>query len=439
MRVRAGVGPSARRHGARAIAAVSAAALLLTACGNGDTDDAPDDGEDVATDEIQADVGVDLDEQVLHIATLDDTSGPAASIGVPYAVGKRILVEQVNAGEIDILPEGWTVELDEIDVAYNPQEAVQAFNEVEDEVLTIVTVMGTPTTLPLVPQTEQTGMTIFPASLSSELAVNEYTPPIGAPYMVEAHHAVEHALEEDPDAQIGIVYQLDDYGEDGLTGTRDAAEHHGVEVVAEEGVAPGETDVTAAVSSLASAGATHVMLSVLPSSAGPVLGTALQAGYEPVWYANTASWIDAFFDPDTLPPPAYQNFRWVTGLPLWGEDLPGMEAFLDAYEQYGADQYQPDFYILASYAQGKLALEAFARALEQGDVTREGYHEALRTIEGYDADGLFPSPIDLDTFPYQTVTDTRILAPGEDLESWEVLADFHTPESWEGLEAGLEE
>jgi ABC-type branched-subunit amino acid transport system substrate-binding protein len=434
MSVRTAVWQGARRRRLRAVAAVSATAMLLVACGNDDDGAADDDGEDVALDEVEADVGVDLDEQVLTIATLDDLSGPAAAVGTPYALGKDILVEQVNAGELDILPEGWTVELIQRDIAYNPQEAVQAFNEVEDEVLTIVTVMGTPTTLPLVPLTEQSGMTIFPASLSSELAVNEYTPPIGAPYMVESHHAVEHALEEDPDAQFGIVYQLDDYGEDGLQGMRDATEHHDADLVAEEGVAPGETDVTAAISSLQSAGATHVMLSVLPSTTGPVLGTAAQLGFEPVWYGNTASWIDAFFDPDTLPPPVYQNFRWVTGLPLWGEDLAGMEGFIEAYESYGEDQYNRDFYILASYAQGKLALEAFSRALEQGDVTREGYHEALRTIEDYDADGLFPQAIDLDTFPYETVTDTRVLAPGEALDEWEVLSDFTTPESWEGLQ-----
>jgi hypothetical protein len=66
-------------------------------------------------------------------------------------------------------------------------------------------------------------------------------------------------------------------------------------------------------------------------------------------------------------------------------------------------------------------------------VTRDGYHEALRTIEGYDAGGLFPENIDLDEVPYATTTDTRVLAPGEDLESWEELRGFSTPDSWEGL------
>jgi ABC-type branched-subunit amino acid transport system substrate-binding protein len=439
MSVRAAAGRGARRGRLRAVAAVSATAMLLVACGNGDDNGADDDGDDngeVALDEVEADVGVDVDEQVLRIATLDDLSGPAAAIGTPYAIGKDILVEQVNAGELDVLPEGWTIELEQRDVQYNPQEAVQAFNELSDDVLFFATVMGTPTTLPLVPISEQAGgVTIFPASLSSELAVNEYTPPIGAPYMVEAHHAVQHALDDDPDAQLGIVHQLDDYGEDGLNGFRDAAEYHDAEIVAEEGVAPGETDVTATISALQSAGATHVLLSVLPSTSGPVLGTAAQLGYEPIWYGNTPAWIDRFFDPETLPPPVYQNFRWVTGLAMWGdEELDGMEGFLDAYESYGADEHPPDFYILASYSQGKLALEAFSRALEQGDVTRDGYHEALRTIEGYDAEGLFPEAIDLETFPYATLTDTRVLSPGEDLESWEVLEDYRTPDSWEGID-----
>jgi hypothetical protein len=110
-----------------------------------------------------------------------------------------------------------------------------------------------------------------------------------------------------------------------------------------------------------------------------------------------------------------------------------MDNFLAAYEEYGSDLHPPDFYLVASYAQGLLGMEAFARALDGGDATRAGYHEALRTIEGYDADGLFPEAIDLDEHPYVTTTDTRVLAPGDTLEDWETVRDFSTPDSWEGL------
>lgn len=409
------------------LAAMTALALLLAACG-----DAADDGG--GDGDVAADVGVDLEEQVLTIGALNDESGPAAQIGEPFAIGKRMLVEQVNAGDLDILPEGWTVELVERDHGYNPQQSVQAFQELADQVLYFATSFGTPPTQPLVEDATSREITIFPASLESGMAENEYTPPIGSPYKVEAHQAVDWAVEDGgEDLAFGVIYQGDDYGQDGLEGAREAAEHHGIEIVAEVEVAPGETDVTGPVSQVAEAGATHVLLTTLPSATGPILGTAASEEYFPVWLGNTPAWIDAFFNEDVLPSATYQNFRWVSGLTLWGEDVPGMEDFLAAYEEYGSDLHPPDFYLIASYAQGVLGLEAFARALEAGDVTRNGYHEALRTIEDYDAKGLFPERIDLDEFPYVTTTDTRVLAPGETLEDWETLRDFSTPDSWEGL------
>ncbi|TVP65001.1 MAG: hypothetical protein EA340_13085 [Nitriliruptor sp.] len=433
-------------------ASVLALSLLLAAC-NGETDevdpvdtvdeddpvdedDAVDEDDvDAAPEELLADFGVDVENQILTIGALDDTSGPASTIGVPFALGKRVAVEQVNAGDLDLLPEGWTIELLERDHGYNPQQSVAEFNALKDDVLYFATTFGTPNTLPLVGLATPEEITLYPASLSSELAVNEYTPPIGAPYKVEAEHAVAHAIEEaGDDLAFGVIYQLDDYGGDGLAGAEDAADFHGIELVGAEGVAPGESDVTAPVQALQNAGATHILLAVLPSTTGPVLGTAAQLGYGPVFYGLTASWIDAFFNPEVLPPPVYANFRWATGLPLWGEDLPGMEAFLEAYEQFGADTYPPDFYILASYIQGLLSFEAFARAVENGDVTRSGYYEALRTIDDFDAFGLFPQPIDVSSFPYVALTDTRILAPGESLEDWTTLSDWATPESWTGIE-----
>ena len=443
----------------RAVAAsMLALSLLLAACGNGDeaadTDDTVDDVDDVDDDddddadaddgadedaadpgEVASDFGVDLENQVLTIGALDDVSGPASTIGLPYAVGKRVVAAQQNAGDLDLLPEGWTVELIERDHGYNPQQSVAEFNAVKDDVLFFATVFGTPNTLPLVDLATPEEIALFPASLSSELAVNEFTPPIGAPYKVEAEHAVAHAIEEaGDDLAFGVIYQLDDYGGDGLAGAESAAEFHGIELVGAEGVAPGETDVTAPVQALQNAGATHILLAVLPSTTGPVLGTAAQLGFQPVFYGLTASWIDAFFNPEVLPPPVYANFRWVTGLPLWGEDLPGMEAFLAAYEEFGAGDYPPDFYILASYTQGILGLEAFGRALEAGDVTRSGFYDALRTIDNFDAFGLYNEPIDMTGFPYVTLTDTRVLQPGEALDDWTVLADWATPESWTGIE-----
>lgn len=375
--------------------------------------------------------GVDPANKKVTIGALNDASGPAATIGRPFAVGKQMLVDAVNAGDLDILPDGWTLELIDKDHAYNPQQSVQHYNAIKDDVLFIATSFGTATTLPLRDMLERDGMVAFPASLSSELAGHRHTPPVGPSYKVEAMRAMDWVVEQADDAdeiKAGVVYQQDDYGKDGLEGWKEAAEHHGVEVVSEHPIPPGETDVTAAVKSLQDEGATHVLLTTLPSSTGPVLGTAAQLKYAPVWMANTPAWIDGFFDPQTIPSAVFENFHWVTALTYWGEDVDGMEEFLSVYEKHGKGKSSPDYYLIASYGQGLVALEALRRAIEAGEVTRESYMEALTEIEDYDARALFP-PVDLTTFPYRTVDETRVLVPKMEERTWEEVAPHASPEA----------
>ncbi|MEX2530547.1 MAG: ABC transporter substrate-binding protein [Gemmatimonadota bacterium] len=389
---------------------------LLVGCGDAATEGAP---------------GVDLDAQILRVGALNDESGPAASIGRPYAEGVRVAVARANAGELDFLPEGWRIELIERDHGYNPQQSVQAYNEIRDRVLFFALSFGTPNTLPLQPMLQRDNVVAFPASLSSEMAEHPYTPPAAPSYRVEAMRAMDWAVEqaEGPDAvRAGIVYQQDDYGQDGLNGWRDAAAHHGVEIVSEQAVAPGQSDMTAVISRLQSAGANYVLLTALPNSSAPVLGTAAQLGYRPVWIGQTPAWIDGFFSPDVVPPAVFENFYWVMGLPYWGEDVPGMDDFIDAFERFRRPNAPPDFYTLTGYLVTVGGLEAFRRALDADNPTREGFLQGLRSMEAWDAHGLL-QPLDFSQFPYVTGTLTRILRPVMEERAWEVVADYAEPRS----------
>jgi ABC-type branched-subunit amino acid transport system substrate-binding protein len=297
----------------------------------------------------------------------------------------------------------------------------------------VATTFGTPNTLPLRPMLERDEMLALPASLSSQMAAHRFTVPAAPSYEVEAMRAMDWVVAEQEkagkgkdDIKAAIVYQQDDYGQDGLNGWKKAAAHHGVSIVSEQTVTPGQRDVTAVVSSLKSAGATHVLLTILPSATGPVLGTAAQLQWSPVWIGQTPAWIDGFFSPDVIPSAVFGNFHWVTGLPYWGEDLPNMKAFLAAYEKYGKDQSRPDFYLLTSYLQGLYAVEVLKGALEAGDLTRAGLLKAVQSIDSFDGAGFMPE-ISTSTFPYVTGTSTRMLRPDFEKKSWTVLSDYAAP------------
>ncbi len=374
--------------------------------------------------------GVDMEKKVIRIGMLNDESGPAATIGKPFAIGKRILAAQVNAGASGFLPEGWTVELLEKDHGYNPGKAEAAYKEIKDQVLFIGTSFGTPNTLPLQPFLKQDNMVAFPASLSSAMASFELTPPVGASYSIEAMRAVDYAVENAGGAEkvkLAIVYQQDDFGKDGLAGLKKAAEHHKVTVVSEQAIAPGQKDFTAVVGALMKGGATHVLLTVLPSSTGPILGTAAKMKYMPNWMGQTPSWIDPFFAHPQLPAPLFSKFVWVTGATFWGEQVPGMDTFLTAFQTHaGAAGARPDFYTMMSYMQGRLALAVASQALEAEDISPAGYLKALRGIDGWNGGGMV-QPVSLKEFPYVTGITTRILKPDFEKKSWTVAADYASP------------
>jgi ABC-type branched-subunit amino acid transport system substrate-binding protein len=420
--------------------------VLACACGGGDKTaagpsaaEAPAEpkaaeAEAPAQAGLKVDKGVDLATKTIKIGALNDESGPAATIGKPYAAAKRMIAAQINAGGSGLLPEGWKVELVEKDHGYNAQKALQAYKQIQDDVLFVITSFGTPNTLPLRPMLEQDQMVALPASLSSQMAAHEHTIPVGPSYEVEAMRAMDFVVEQaekagtkKADIKPAIVYQQDDYGQDGLNGWKKAAAHHGVTVVSEQTVTPGQRDFAAINTSLKKAGATHVLMTVLPSATGPLLAGAAQLQYKPTWLGQTPTWIDGFFKPEVIPPKVFETFHWVVGNAYWGEEsVPGMKAFLEAYEKHGKNLYAPDYYFLLSYAQGLYGIEIVKRAIEAGDVTRAGLMAMVPKIDGFTGNDIL-QPISTAKFPYVASTVTRVLKPDFDKKSWTTVAPYAQP------------
>jgi ABC-type branched-subunit amino acid transport system substrate-binding protein len=401
----------------------------VPACGKKSKKGKDDDGEKGGKgDKAKNAPGVDMAKKTVKIGTLDAATGPVAVIGIPFRNGKRLVRDVVNAGGSDLLPEGWKIELSEEDHAYDGAEAMKDYKSIKDKVLFIGTSFGTPPTQAIWEEFPTDNMLAFPASLSSEMAGNKHTPPLGASYKVEAERAMEWAVEHAKGAanvKAGIIFQDDDYGRDALAGWKDQAGQLSVDVVAEQSVTPGQPDVTAAIKALKDGGANYVMLATLPSSTGPVLGTAAKLQYMPVWIGNTPAWVDAFFSHDKLPSAVFTNFYWVTGLPYWGEDVPGMDKFVKAFEAHGGDM-KADFYVLASYIQGLIQMEILKRAINNGDVSRAGIISAMQSITKWDAGGLI-KPIDLSKMPYVTSTETHVLKPDFENKTWSEVAPYRTP------------
>lgn len=379
--------------------------------------------------------GVDPDEQTIAIGLLNDESGPVSAIGRPWAAGLRVLARQVNEGHSAYLPEGWQIRLVERDHAYNSRRALQLFDEIQDKVLFIGTSFGTPNTLPLQPLLAKHQIVAFPASLSSNLHNFVYTPPVGPSYKVEVQRALDWMILQAGGAakvKLGLVYQDDDYGADGNEAVIDAAPRLGLAVVARQTYVAGQSDYASVVAALKESGATHVMLTTMPSATAPILATAAQQGYAPVWVGNSPAWLDRFYDARLVPAAIFQKFYWANSFAYWGEDVPMMKPFLEAYEKYGREIVPPDNYIVAGYSAGLLEMQVLTRMIESHDLTRAGFLAALRSTRDYNTLGTTAEPLDFTRFPYVTGTQTRILKPDFTRHSWTVVGGWAAPSTLHG-------
>ncbi|MEE2755383.1 MAG: ABC transporter substrate-binding protein [Myxococcota bacterium] len=379
---------------------------------------------------IKTDKGVDLASKTIRIGVLNAESGPVAVIGKPFGSGKQILADQINAGQSGLLPEGWKIELVRKDHGYNPSKAQQGFDAIKDDVLFLGLSFGTPTTLPLRPFLGKDNLVAYPASLSSLMASNKHTPPTGPSYVVEASRAMDWVIDSaggTDKVKAAIVYQQDDYGKDGYKGWVDAAKAHGVAIVAERAVKPGQASMAAEVTALKNAGATHIYMAILPTNSAKLLGTAAAMKFMPTWVGATPSWLDAFFAHPKLPAAVFTNYYWANGLPFWGEKVPGMDKFLAAFKAHGKDA-RPDFYLLMSYIQALFSIEVAKRAIAAGDLTRAGYLKALQSTKDFTAGGMVPA-IDMTSFPYVVSKKTRVLKPDFEKKTWSVVADYAAPKN----------
>jgi ABC-type branched-subunit amino acid transport system substrate-binding protein len=400
-------------HRALAIALVPA----LVACGTRDPN-------------ASALPGVDLRNRTVSIGVLNDESGPVAAIGRPWGTGLRILARQINAGGSGVLPEGWRIALVERDHGYDPERAVELYDEIRGQVLFIGTSFGTPNTLPLRSRLERDRLVAFPASLSSKMAEFEFTPPIGPSYRVEVLRALDWIVKQAHGAakvKLGLVYQQDDYGSDARDAVALAAPQLGFGDVVAQACSGDAAEYTAIVGALKQAGATHVLLATVPGATAALLGVAAQRQYRPVWVGTSPAWLDRFFDDRVVPPAIFQTFHWATSSAYWGEKVPIMGLFLAAYEKYGASVMAPDYYVLAAYAAGMLQMQVLRRAIEGGDLSRDGFLRALHGRGTYETYGATAEGPDYSRVPYATGRKVRVLKPIFETHGWAVVGPYAEP------------
>ncbi len=335
--------------------------------------------------------GVDTTHKTITLGIISPYSGPvAAPIGDPLAKGVEVFFDHVNDnGGIN----GYKVKFLEEDSQYNPQVAVQLYNKIHNQVLMIADSLGTPPTEAINPLATADHMLVSAATLASSLARQKYIVLVGTPYRLQVENAFDYVVNtlgiKSP--KTGIIYQNDEYGQDGLTGYKESITAYGLDDVGQASYAPTDTDFTAQVSQMKAAGAKYVFLTTLPSVTATIVGTAAKLGYFPQFILQSPAWANVLL---TAVPALKSLFTklWIVGQgATWGDkSKPGMAQLLQDVAKYDPSQ-QPDGYFEFGYTESYVTYSILKKAMANNDITRDGLFNAFNSLGSVDLGGLYPS------------------------------------------------
>ena len=371
-----------RRRGFVAFAAIAALALGGAACGQ---DEDEGGGGSAGGGEPKSTTG--FDGTTIKVGVLTPLTGPVAVIGEPLTAGNEVYFEAVNkkggiAGK-------YKVEIEQADTQYKPDRTVQQYNRLKNNVVAFTQVLGTAPTLAVLPQLNKDKIVAAPASLDAFWVREESLLPIGGPYQIQAINALDYYVNEadGKGKNICSMIQDDAYGEAGQQGVEFAAEKLGFEVAETQKFTVGTKDVAGQVSRLRSAKCDAVFLVATPTDAGTIWGTAAQMKFAPRWIGQSPAWIDEL---GKSPLAKYlQQTTWIAAEGTeWGDnEVPGMAEMVKNVEELRPKQ-EPDYYFAFGYNQARAMTALLEKAVEQGDLSRDGIKKALSELGTVSFDGL---------------------------------------------------
>lgn len=369
------------------------AGLVVAACSTGGSTN----GSPSGTASIKAGPGVDVKTKTVTLGVLTPLSGPAALIGKPLTAGQQAYFSYLNAhGGID----GWKVSLDIKDDQYNPQLHVQDYNQMVSSVAFIAQSLGSPTTQAIETQAQQSSVLLGTAAQSSAFVNQAVNAVIGTPYAIDVANAMyylTHALGK-TNAKVGIVYQNDAYGADGMKGYLAAKAAYHFDDVAQASYAVTDTSFTSQALAMKNAGAQYVVVTAIPTAAATLIGTAAAIGYHPQWILQGPAWSEYLMtstgSAGGKPTPVEQALAgaWVLGFAAaWGDtSVAGMTQFLAIQKQHDPTQV-PDGYYLYGYCMAEMEAKLLAKAIASKDLTRAGLLTAKEHLGTVSFGGLIPT------------------------------------------------
>jgi ABC-type branched-subunit amino acid transport system substrate-binding protein len=365
----------------RALAVAAVVALAATGCSN----KAPESDNSGGGGGGGVKTGPGVTADTISLGVLTDLHGVFAALGTSITNAQKLYWKSVNDdGGIC----GRQVKLVIKDHGYDVQQAVTLYAQMTGQVAGFANVLGSPINTALLDSYTSDQQLVIPVSWASTLLSNDQIMVVGATYDYEMVDAVDYLVEQGTlksGDKIGHIYFEGEYGENGLMGTKFAAEKDGLTLVPVK-VKATDTDLSAQVTSLKSKGVKAIFLTISPTATASVAAVTGSLGWNVKLVGSNPSFAPGILDTaaaDTLE----SNY---IGVASWQQPASDDTAVQSLVKDYAAAYPKAaiDGGITWGWAAGEAYKEVLDKACDNKDLSREGLLKAFRETTSADTGGL---------------------------------------------------
>ena len=310
--------------------------------------------------------------------------GPSSALGQRLRQGIVAAFTEVNAqGGVH----GRRLELISRDDGYDPDRSVaQTLQLIEDDkVFALIGAVGTPTAIATIPITSTRNIPFIGPFSGAEFLRDLELPNvvnIRASYGAEAEAWIKHLTEDRHYTRIGIFYQDDSFGRDGLTGVKRALATRGLELAAEGTFERNTKAVGSAWRMIKRADPEAIVMVGTYGPCAEFIKLAHRSGFYPTFVNISFVGANALArelgpDGEGVIVSQVVPFPWDNSLKLVADYQKAQKAFDPAL--------MPDFVSLEGYLSGRLAAAALEKA--GPNPTRAGLLRVINDVGRFDISG----------------------------------------------------
>jgi len=314
-------------------------------------------------------------------------SGPVSAWGIGSAEGTRLRFDEANEKGIHGRKIRFVVE----DHQYQTPRAVQAANKLinSDKIFIMLAALGTPQNNAVLGEQLAKGIpNIFPYTFARSMAEPFHKLKFTqfSTYYDQVRAGIKHFVEKQGKNKVCSLYQDTEFGHEIRDAVREQAKASKLDVAAEAATGPQDTDFTAPISRLKSAGCDVVIMGTIIRDTIQAIASAKKLGWtDPVFVGQVAS-----YDPLVAGAPGgvTEGFYSGNGMPYAYPDA-GSDAIKAWSAKYKAKVGQePNSAAQYGYVSADIVVKALEGAGK--DLTRAKFLAALESIKDYKP--FFPGP-----------------------------------------------